>query len=147
MITSASKIVAPLTPKMLRASGWTHSPASNFLSHVGPVWMKMEAGQCRFGFVVEDKHDNTQGRAHGGMIMTFCDDAMGNAARAASGAEKLFTISFECQFISGAAQGEFAEVECEVVRSTRSLVFMRSTCFVGDRVVATAGGIWKVLSR
>ncbi len=109
--------------------------------------MKPGEDGFRVGFVVEEKHDNTQRRSHGGMIMTLCDDGMGHAAQAARKGEQLFTVAFDCQFISGAQHGEFVEVVCEVVRSTRSLVFMRSTCLVGDRVVATASGIWKVLSK
>jgi acyl-coenzyme A thioesterase PaaI-like protein len=39
------------------------------------------------------------------------------------------------------------EAQCEVVRRTRSVVFMRGTLVVGSHLVATANGIWKILSR
>ena len=42
--------------------------------------------------------------------------------------------------------GEFAEIEVEIVRATRSLVFLRGVMRVGDRVVATADGVWKILA-
>lgn len=131
----------------LQADGWVQGNASNFLRHVGPVWTRMQDGATRFGFLVEDRHDNTQQRAHGGMIMTLCDDAMGSCAQAARPGERLFTATFDCQFISGAGHGDFVEVHCEVVKSTRSLVFMRSTCVAGDRVVAACSGVWKVLGK
>jgi acyl-coenzyme A thioesterase PaaI-like protein len=41
--------------------------------------------------------------------------------------------------------GDFVEMDCEVVRKTRSVVFMRGTLTVGGRIVATADGIWKLL--
>jgi acyl-coenzyme A thioesterase PaaI-like protein len=78
--------------------------------------------------------------------MTLCDDAMGHTAIAARPGATMFTVSFECQFISGSEIGEFLEAHCEVVRATRSLMFMRSTCRVGDRVVAASSGIWKVMN-
>lgn len=137
----------PPTVAQLEAGGWTRPVLSRFLGHVGPVWSKIGDGEHRFGFVVDAKHDNTQERSHGGMIMTLCDDGMGQTAQAARQGERLFTVSFECQFISGARNGEFVEAHCEVVKATRSLVFMRSTCFVGERVVAAASGIWKVLTK
>lgn len=137
----------PPTAAALAADGWVVPSGSSFLSHVGPVWMKADGAGRRFGFTVDARHDNTQERSHGGMIMTLCDDGMGHTAQAARSGERLFTVSFECQFISGARQGDFVEAHCEVVKATRSLVFMRSTCFVGDRVVAMATGIWKVLSK
>ena len=43
--------------------------------------------------------------------------------------------------------GEFVEAHCEVMRVTRSLIFMRSTLMVGDRLVAMASGVWKILER
>jgi acyl-coenzyme A thioesterase PaaI-like protein len=43
--------------------------------------------------------------------------------------------------------GEFVEAKCEVVRRTRSLIFMNAELVVGDRVVATAKGIWKALGK
>ncbi|MGO4834587.1 PaaI family thioesterase [Rhizobiaceae sp. 2RAB30] len=131
----------------LEAAGWTRMRVSNFSELVGPVWMIPEGDKRRFGFFVEEKHDNSQRRVHGGMIMTFCDDAMGTTAVAGRPGEQLFTISFDCQFISAAQTGEFVEAICEVVKATRSLMFMRSTCFVADRVVAACSGVWKVTGK
>jgi len=37
------------------------------------------------------------------------------------------------------------EATCRIVRQTRSLVFLTCTLIVGERVVATASGVWKVL--
>jgi acyl-coenzyme A thioesterase PaaI-like protein len=43
--------------------------------------------------------------------------------------------------------GEFVEVRSEVVRATRSVVFLEAKMLVGDRVVATASGIWKIIGE
>lgn len=130
----------------LLREGWVAGGSNSpFLDLVGPVWTHVEGDKRRFGFFVGQKHDNTQQRAHGGMIMTFCDEGMGSLASSMRPGEMLFTVSFDCHFTSGAAEGEFVEALCEVVRATRSLMFMRATCTVGDRVVATCSGIWKVL--
>lgn len=131
----------------LEAQGWARLRPSGFTSLIGPIWTKRDGTTYRCGFVVRDKHDNTALRAHGGMIMAFCDEALGVTASASRPDTQLFTISFECQFIDGAKTGEFVEVSCEIVKSTNSLVFMRGTCTVGTRVVATCGGVWKVLGR
>lgn len=40
--------------------------------------------------------------------------------------------------------GDFVEVDAEVVRSTRSLVFMRGTCHANGRIIATCSGVWKI---
>lgn len=147
MAKPAIAAAQPTRHAELEADGWVRADGSNFLNHIGPIWTKVEDGKKRFGFVVEEKHDNTQRRAHGGMIMTFCDDAMGLSAQAVRPGEGLFTATFDCHFISGAAFGEFVEAHCEVVKSTRSLVFMRSTCMTADRVIAACSGVWKVLGK
>jgi acyl-coenzyme A thioesterase PaaI-like protein len=43
--------------------------------------------------------------------------------------------------------GEFVEAKCRPVRRTRALVFMEADLIVGKRVVATAKGVWKTLSK
>jgi acyl-coenzyme A thioesterase PaaI-like protein len=43
--------------------------------------------------------------------------------------------------------GEFVEAKCRLVRRTRALVFMEADLIVGKRVVATAKGVWKTLSK
>ena len=43
--------------------------------------------------------------------------------------------------------GEFIEAKCKVVRRTRSLVFMSAELVAGERIVATANGVWKALGK
>jgi acyl-coenzyme A thioesterase PaaI-like protein len=127
----------------LAGRGWSRIRPSRFTALIGPIWTATIDGRARYGFLVEDKHDNTADRAHGGMIMAFCDEALGLSAHQSKPNDKLLTIGFECQFINGAVIGDFVEIEPEIVNSTRSLVFMRGTCEVGERVIATCSGIWK----
>lgn len=130
-----------ITPQMLEAAGWSRMKVSNFSDLVGPVWERL--GEHHFAFVVDTKHDNSLGRSHGGMIMTFCDDGMGVTAREPHGGIPVFTVEFGCKFIAGPRHGELVELKCEIVKATRSLIFMRGTCFVEDRVIATCEGVWK----
>ena len=139
--------VEPLSGRQrLEHDGWTIAKAPPFINRAGPMWQKIEHDRTRYGILISHRHDNTQGRPHGGLIMSLCDNAMGNYAQAARPDARLFTISFECQFIGGSVEGEFIEARCEVVKATRSLVFMRSTCVVGERVVAAASGTWKAVT-
>ncbi|UVC08849.1 PaaI family thioesterase [Rhizobium sp. TH2] len=133
------------TEELLRDSGWSIIHISPFSDLVGPAWKR--DGEHRFAFVMKEKHDNSLGRAHGGMIMSFCDDGLGVTARVPHPGKHLLTISFECKFISGPKLGELVELQCEIVKATTTLSFVRGTCMVGSRVVADASGIWKAVSR
>jgi len=50
-------------------------------------------------------------------------------------------------FIDAVQIGEFVEATCRVVRRTRALIFMSGELTVGERVVATANGVWKALGK
>lgn len=124
--------------------GWAAIKTEGFPQLVGPLWRR---GDAQFGFVVADKHLNFVAIAHGGMLSTFVDQAMGMTAFRATGKKPHATIELNMQFIGAVRLGEFVEAHCEVVRLTRSIIFMRSTVQVGSRIVATATGIWKILDK
>lgn len=127
------------------SDGWTRVRHSGFTALVGPVWTKLVDGRPRYAFTVADKHDNTEHRAHGGMVMAFADEVMGLAVYHLKPEQKHLTVSFATQFIDGARMGEFVEVEPEIVRATRSLAFLEGRVHVGDRTIATCTGVWKTL--
>lgn len=114
---------------------------------VGPIWRREQNGQPRFGFVVAPKHLNRAGNLHGGMLMTVADQAMAMTARAATGGKRHATIELNIQFVGGVKLGEFVEAHPEIVRATRSVVFMQAKMFVGTRTVVTTNGIWKILDE
>ena len=130
------------------AHGW--EPIVNnvaFGDLVGPIWRREENGQPRFGFTVAPKHLNRSGNLHGGMLMTLADQSMAMTARVATGGKRHATIELNIQFVGGVKLGEFVVSHPEVVRVTRSVVFMQAKMYVGTRVVVTTNGIWKILDE
>jgi acyl-coenzyme A thioesterase PaaI-like protein len=69
---------------------------------------------------------------------------MGMTALRASGNKPHATIELNIQFVGAVRLKEFVEAYCEVVRLTRTIIFMQCKLVVGTRVVANATGIWKV---
>ncbi len=133
----------PTAPADLLADGWEPLRPGAFITMAGPFFMRTVDGHRQFCFRVEPKHDNTQGRPHGGAIMTFLDEAMGLTTQLSRPQEDFFTIGFDCQFMDGSVVGDLIVARTEVVRATRSLMFMRGECHVGGRIIAAASGIWK----
>jgi acyl-coenzyme A thioesterase PaaI-like protein len=127
----------------LLADGWQPIRPGAFVNLIGPFYSRVRDGRTQFCFRVAAKHDNTQGRPHGGMIMAFLDEGMGWATHIARPDDRFFTVSFDCQFIGGSVEGDLVVADTAVVSSTRSLMFMRGECRVGDRLIASASGIWK----
>jgi uncharacterized protein (TIGR00369 family) len=130
------------------AHGWEEiSNHTAFGDLVGPIWRREENGAPFFAFIVGPKHLNRAGNLHGGMLMTLADQSMAMAARVATGGRRHATIELNTQFVGGVKLGEFVVSHPEVVRVTRSVVFMRAKMFVGKRVVVTTNGIWKILDE
>jgi uncharacterized protein (TIGR00369 family) len=126
------------------AHGWERVRGHNFGELVGPIWRR---GDALFGFVSTDKHRNHRGIVHGGMLTTFADQAMGMTGRRKTGEKPHATIEINMQFIGAVKVGDFVEAHCEIVRETRSLLFIESKLKVGSRIVASTSGIWKILGE
>lgn len=131
----------------LIAAGWQPIRPSAFTRLIGPILHRRDGDGIRFCFRVDPKHDNTADRPHGGMIMAFCDEALGLAAHMRRPGDRLLTIGFDCQFIDASSIGDLIEIAPHVTRATSSLMFMRGDCTVGDRIVASCSGIWKVFRQ
>jgi uncharacterized protein (TIGR00369 family) len=131
----------------LGQAGWTQedSPGSPFGELIGPTWRRMENGVERYGFVVETKHLNRAGGVHGGMVSAILDMSLARTIATQTGQHGIATIHLGIDFIDVARVGDFVEVKAEITRATKSVVFIRGGLVVGDRVIATADGLWKIV--
>lgn len=130
----------------LKRDGWLVQEDDGFIALVGPIWRAPDSYGHRYAFVADPKHRNRRGVVQGGMLMTFADRAMGGAARNNDPAVRQATVQLNFDFIDAAQIGNVVEIDCEVMRRTRSLVFMRGRLFEGERLIGAANGIWKILA-
>lgn len=130
------------------AAGWQLLEFDDgFANLTGPFWKRTDDGVTRLGLVAGEKHINMRGIVHGGLLMTFADQVMGRHAQVEGGGKPSVTIDIGVHFISPARLGDFIEARAEIVRRTASVVFVQGTLDVSGRTIATAQGIWKVLSK
>ena len=127
------------------ASGWERYKDEGFIGLIGPFWSRPWGDSFRYAFLAADKHHNRRGVVQGGMLMTFADRSMGMTCWYANGRVPQAIVQLDMQFVDAVQIGEFVEAHCKVVRRTRSLIFMDAELKVGERVVATAKGLWKTL--
>ncbi len=126
--------------------GWVVRPGKAFNTHVGPFYQREDGDARRSGFVTDERHGNKRDVTHGGMIATAFDVAMGNASWDAAKEQRCATIQLNITYLGALTLHEFAEIEVEVTRATRSLVFVRAVMTAGGRPIATADGVWKILA-
>ena len=129
----------------LAAAGWKPMPAEDYPALIGPFLARREGAGWRYGFVAEQRHLNRGGVVHGGMLMSFADDALGATVWQSVGNKPCTTVQLSTQFVSPVRLGELVEVRAEVLRATRTVVFVRGVLEVGGRAVVHADGVWKIL--
>jgi uncharacterized protein (TIGR00369 family) len=140
----AAEASRPFAPA---AAGWIEvARDKGLISLVGPFWQRSDPPHRFYGLVAGERHLNSQGVMHGGMIMTFADHTLAMASVAASGGRRQATIQLDTQFVDGVRAGDFLVADCRVVRQSRSLMFMTGTFSVGTRTVALSSGVWKLRS-
>lgn len=126
-------------------AGWRPSEQFDpFEAYLGPYFDRDAGGAREFGFIVDDRHTNAQGVAHGGALLTFADAALGYALWDATDRSPCVTVSQQSSFQSSAAIGDLVTCRPEIVRKTREIVFMRADFRVGEKIVFTVAAIWKI---
>ena len=110
---------------------------------VGPFGYKVEDGRICFAFQADERHLNTGGTLHGGILMTFADFALCLTAVWDQPGERCVTVSCHSDFVAPGMPGDLIEASGEVVRRTRSLAFVRGQLAAGGRVLLTYSGIVK----
>jgi uncharacterized protein (TIGR00369 family) len=135
-----------MTPAELQTAGWTAHEIEAFTGQLGTIWTRGMGVTREVGFVVSNRHVNTHlYTCHGGALMTFADTALGFGVVDSLGAQNCTTAQLQLHFVAAAKVGEFVTCRPEIVKRGGQLIFVRGLLCVGDKTVASADGIWKVL--
>lgn len=124
---------------------WKIMQVEGYTSLIGPFEARREGDAWAYRFVAEPRHINIGGVVHGGMLMSFLDDVLGLTVWGAAGRKPVTTVQLNTHFISPARVGDAVIGRAEVLRATRTVVFIRGTLHVEGRLVAAADGVWKIL--
>lgn len=117
-----------------------------YTSHNGPFFHKVTEGGFVHGVRVKQRHCNSRGITHGGMLMAFADGLLGTAVWRATQTVAL-TVRMNSDFLSSARPGEWLEGTAQVTRATRSVAFCEAQLYVGPRPVLKASGVFKLMRR
>jgi uncharacterized protein (TIGR00369 family) len=121
-------------------------PASGYVQATGPFYAKWNGERFVLGFRVEERHCNSAGVCHGGMIATLCDVLLTVGSNIQSRQSRFLpTISMSCDFLGPAPHGAWIEGRVEVLRTTRNLLFATGLLESGaDGTIARTSGVLKI---
>jgi acyl-coenzyme A thioesterase PaaI-like protein len=128
-------------------AGWRTWSRDAYETNNGPFWHRMEDdGRIHCAFRVAKKHLNGGNAVHGGCFMSFADYCLfATAATILQGPG--VTMSFACEFLDAASEGELIEGRVEITRAGNSVLFMRGMLTSGERPVLSFSGTIKRVKR
>jgi uncharacterized protein (TIGR00369 family) len=116
---------------------------SRFLSSLGPLYAKAEGSGVVIGLRIEERHLNTRGVAHGGMLVTLADSALGIViAMLRTPPHPMVTVNLTADFADVAREGDWVEARVDVQKMGKRLAFATCHLWVGDRRILRASGIF-----
>ena len=128
-------------------AGWRSFRGDAFETSNGPFWHRMEDdGRIRCAFRVKKKHLNGAKNVYGGCFMSFADYCLFATASPILKGPGV-TLSFACEFLDAAREGERIEGLAEITRAGNSIIFLRGMLTSAERPVFSFSGSIKRVAR
>ena len=116
---------------------------SPFNALVGPLYERRNADGVSIGLVIEEKHTNSRGICHGGVLATLADLALGYAMLAKSGDNGSFlTAHLAVDYAGSARTGDWIESQVEIQRVGARLAFANCYLIANDKPIVRASAIF-----
>ncbi len=125
--------------------GFEPLPASSpFVTLVGTLYFRAQENGTRvLALHVVNDHMNMHANAHGGMLATLADSALGyNISRMAK--RGVVTAQMNLEFLSAVQEGDWLEAHVTMDKQGSRLVFASCDLMVGERRVLKATAIFAV---
>ncbi len=139
---------ARLSPDLAIPEGFKpRNFGDGFISANGPLYTRRGERGLVMGFRVEPRHCNPMNICHGGMMATFCDMLLpmsGHRQAKELAGRFLPTISLQVDYLAPSPLGSWVQGEGQVLRVTRSLVFMQGLVTADGQNVARVSGTFKL---
>jgi len=116
---------------------------SPFNALVGPLYERRDGETVSIGLAIEEKHVNSRGICHGGVLATLADLALGYAMLARSGDKGGFVTAHLAVDYAGAARpGDWIESKVEIQRVGSRLAFANCYLISNQKPIVRASAIF-----
>ena len=119
-----------------------------FMKHNGGIlFRELSKKEYEFKTKINENHLNAAGITHGGYIASIIDAGAGTGAHRSSGNQPCVTISLDINFIHSTKLDDEIIGFVKIQKKTKSMIFLICHLESKGKMIATASGIWKILSR
>lgn len=125
------------------ASFTEYGRSSHYLDLIGPLYER-RGEPAIVGMTVGERHTNSRGMLHAGVLVAIADTVMGHTVERASGGSRVVTASLTTNFAGTARVDDWLQGEATVQRWGRRLAFASCAFHVEDRLILAATGVFAV---
>lgn len=120
-----------------------YAEPSPFLNRIGPIYQIWNEAIPIFGLRILEHHCNRRQLAHGGLIVSLADIALGKTGEWTSDPPmSLLTASLTVDFLGAARLGDWIEAKSDLSHVGRRIAFANCYISAGDRRIARASGVF-----
>jgi uncharacterized protein (TIGR00369 family) len=125
-----------------------HSRSSPLTAPWEPIYAKHTADAVIIALRLAEPHTNSRGLAHGGLITSLADNAMGlSCGHKLGDATRLVTTNLSIDFIGPAKVGQWLQVETEVIKTGGTLCFAQCLVTADGVAFARASATFSVVKK
>ena len=125
---------------------WKSISNSQYSKLLGQLETTSNDGKDFYRMFVNNTHLNSGNFAHGGFLMSFLDNVMGNAAFKSFDKAPCVTISMTTHFTHSASIGDELIAQPIIEKKTKTLSFVKCQVFSKDNLIVSGTGIWKIVN-
>ena len=124
------------------------SKVSGFMKHNGGLLFR-DVSETEFEFktTIQKNHLNRREITHGGFICSLIDSGAGTAVYRASNNQSCVTVSLDVKFIAPSRIGDEIVGKVNILKKTKSMLFVSCNLYLKKNVIASATGVWKVIKK
>jgi len=121
---------------------------SNLLALLGPFYHRGTGAGTVIAFRAEEKHANTRGIVHGGVLASLADIALGYVtAFGAKPPRPMVTVSLTINYTNAARIGDWIEARVDWIRAGKTMSFANCFLTVDETPIAHASAVFSAVTE
>ncbi len=117
---------------------------SRYLDLIGPL-LQHRDDPSTVALLTDERHTNSRGIVHGGLLVAIADTIMGHAAERVGQGRRVVTASLTTDFVGAAPGGRWVQGTTSVLRAGRRMAFASCAFHCDDRLIVVASGVFNVV--
>ena len=124
------------------------SRVSGFMHHNGGLYFReISENEYEFKATIKEFHLNKREITHGGFICSLIDAGAGTAVHRTTNQKSCVTVSLDIKFIAPSRIGNELIGNVQILKRTKSMVFVNCNLKNEGQLIASATGVWKVIKK